>query len=341
MSSQQLRDAAQRGQASPPPKSFPAMLTAYKDQVAAALPRHMDPERMVRIGVTAYRQTPLLTRCDPASVFGAVIQSAQLGLEVGLLGEAYLVPFKTRRKDGGQWVETYECQLIPGYQGLMKLARNSGQIKDIYAHEVRENDEFELELGSERRLRHRPLMRHGFPAPDDERGEITGFYAVAVFKDGTFTFEAMNLESVLRIRDRSNGWKAAVAAAKRYSKENTSPWATDFVPMGCKTAIRKLCKSLPRSPELQSALSLDDDAQRGRRQNHALDSIIEGEYQPLPEAEQPEGDEPADDEPPASDAAPAEPSGDSPEGDDGTAEPPATAAKNGSASASQQSMSVE
>ena len=338
MSSQQLRDAAQRGQASPPPKSFPAMLTAYKDQVAAALPRHMDPERMVRIGVTAYRQTPLLTRCDPASVFGAVIQSAQLGLEVGLLGEAYLVPFKTRKKDGGQWVETYECQLIPGYQGLMKLARNSGQIKDIYAHEVRENDEFELELGSERRLRHRPLMRHGFPAPDDERGEITGFYAVAVFKDGTFTFEAMNLQSVERIRDRSNGWKAAVASAKRKGKENTSPWATDFVPMGCKTAIRKLCKSLPRSPELQSALSLDDDAQRGRRQNHALDSIIEGEYQPLPEGEQPDDDAP-DDEPPEDDAQAAAAGEDEPKGDGGGTAAAPPAATNGGAT--QQAMSVE
>jgi recombination protein RecT len=77
------------------------------------------------------------------------------------MGEAYLVPYK----------ET--CQLIPGYQGLMKLARNSGLVEDIYAHEVRAKDRFEMTLGLERDLIHEPLMVNGFPASDEERGGIT------------------------------------------------------------------------------------------------------------------------------------------------------------------------
>lgn len=65
----------------------------------------------------------------------------------------------------------------------MKLARQSGLVQDIYAHEVRLKDTFSLKLGLERDLRHEPLTAEGgFPASDEERGEMAGFYAVAVFK---------------------------------------------------------------------------------------------------------------------------------------------------------------
>ena len=115
-------------------KSFPAMLEKFKGEIARALPKHINPDRMARIALTAFRMTPKLAECDPRSIFAAVIQASQLGLEVGLMGEAYLVPF------GDQ------CQLIPGYTGLMKLARQSGLVQDIYAHEVRVNDKFTLKL---------------------------------------------------------------------------------------------------------------------------------------------------------------------------------------------------
>ena len=94
------------------PKDFPAMLEQYKGEIARALPKHMNPDRMMRIALTSFRMTPKLADCDPRSVFAAVIQYSQLGLEVGLMGEAHLVPF------GNQ------CQLIPGYTGLMKLAHH-------------------------------------------------------------------------------------------------------------------------------------------------------------------------------------------------------------------------
>jgi len=100
---------------------FPAMLAQFKGEIARALPKHLNPDRMTRTALTAFRLNPKLSETDPRSVFAAVIQACQLGLEVGLMGEAYLVPFGS------------QCQLIPGYQGLMKLARNSGFVQDIYA----------------------------------------------------------------------------------------------------------------------------------------------------------------------------------------------------------------
>ena len=242
---------------------FPAMLEQFKGEIARALPKHLSPDRMVRIALTAFRMNPKLAQTDPRSVFAAVIQSSQLGLEVGLMGEAHLVPF------GNQ------CQLIPGYQGLMKLARNSGIVQDIYGHEVRINDKFDIVLGLNRTLMHEPLKKNGFPASDEERGVIVGFYAVAVFKDGTRTFHALSKEQIEQVRDNSRGYQMA----KKYGKE--SPWDTHFVPMGLKTVIRRLCNLLPKSPELAMALALDEVTERGENQNIGITEAIEGSWAPI------------------------------------------------------------
>ena len=248
---------------------FPAMLEKFKGEIARALPKHLSPDRMARIALTAFRQTPKLAECDPRSVFAAVIQSSQLGLEVGLMGEAYLVPYKTT------------CQLIPGYQGLMKLARNTGQITDIYAHAVRANDTFDIVLGLGQTLTHEPLKHGGFPASEDERGDIVGFYAVAVFKDGSRTFQAMSRGQVDSIRDGSSGYQSA----KRFKKD--SPWDTHYEQMGLKTVIRRLCKYLPKSPELATVMAMDEAADKGQPQNININDAIEGTWTPAPDDEPP------------------------------------------------------
>lgn len=264
MTLQTLKNINRSGSVPAEASTFPAMLEKFKGEIARALPKHINPDRMARIALTAFRMTPKLGECDPRSVFAAVIQASQLGLEVGLMGEAHLVPF------GDQ------CQLIPGYTGLMKLARQSGLVQDIYAHEVRANDRFSLKLGLERSLEHEPLAGPGgFPASDEERGEVVGFYAVAVFKDGSRTFVAMSRKEVEKIRDNSRGYQAA----KRYKKE--SVWDSDFTAMGLKTAIRRLCKYLPKSPELATALALDAAADSGKGQNLDVNDVIEGNYVPI------------------------------------------------------------
>ena len=98
-----------------PPKDFPSMLKAFAPEIQRALPAHMNADRMTRIALTAFRQNPQLASCDPKSVFAAVIMSSQLGLEVGIQGQAYLVPYK------GQ------CQFIAGWQGLVDLVSRSGR----------------------------------------------------------------------------------------------------------------------------------------------------------------------------------------------------------------------
>jgi recombination protein RecT len=243
--------------------NFPALLERSKGEIARALPKHLDPDRIARIALTVFRTTPALHKCKPVSVLAAVIQASQLGLEIGQNGEAHLVPFKD------------ECQMIPGYLGLIKLARNSGMVKDVYAHEVYENDHFALRLGLDRHLEHEPLTaRGGFPASAKERGAVVGFYAVAVFKDGSNTFVAMGVDEINQIRDASRGYQAS----KRFGKQ--SPWDTDYVPMGKKTVIRALCKMLPKSSEMSVALGLDQAAEAGRSQGIKLQEAADGSYEP-------------------------------------------------------------
>ena len=79
MSFQALRNINRGGAAteSDKPKNFPAMLEQFKGEIARALPKHINPDRMARIALTAFRMTPKLGECDPRSVFAAVIQLAR------------------------------------------------------------------------------------------------------------------------------------------------------------------------------------------------------------------------------------------------------------------------
>ena len=76
-----------------------ASLEAMKGQFDLVLPKHITPERMVRIALNAIQNTPKLAECDQKSFLGAIMRSAQLGLEPdGVLGQAYLIPFWNNRK---------------------------------------------------------------------------------------------------------------------------------------------------------------------------------------------------------------------------------------------------
>ena len=95
-------------------------------RMAEVLPKHMDMNRMSRIALTTIRTNPKLLEC--AVPYGAVMQAVQLGLEPGLLGHCYILPYKR------------EATFIIGYKGMIDLARRSGHIQSILPHE---NDEFE------------------------------------------------------------------------------------------------------------------------------------------------------------------------------------------------------
>ncbi|AHG24369.1 RecT-like DNA pairing protein [Mycobacterium phage MichelleMyBell] len=200
------------------------LIERQKGEIARALPAHMNPDRMARIAVTVLRQTPALTRCSPESFLGALMTASQLGLEPGPLGESYFVPFGR------------EVTFVPGYRGLIKLARNSGLLVDIWAEIVYENDEFEYTLGLHRDLKHVPA--------GGDRGKPVYVYAAAQLKDGGTPFVVMTVAEVEAIRKRSKAGK-------------NGPWVTDWGPMAKKTAVKQLAKWLPLSAEFNTATVMD------------------------------------------------------------------------------------
>lgn len=168
--------------------------------------------------------------------------SAQLGLEPGPLGEAYLVPFGRK------------VTFIAGYRGLIKLAWQSGQVRTISAHVVREGDEFSFSYGLNPDLHHRPALR--------DRGVAVAAYAAATLTNGGSAFEVMALDEVERVRGRSQSSKAG-------------PWVTDWDEMARKTPLRRLAKWLPLSTTLLArAVQLDESTRTADQIAAPLDEAI-------------------------------------------------------------------
>lgn len=231
-----------------------AALERMQPQLKMALPKHLTPDRLVRVALTAVQNTPKLLECDRTSLYAAIMTCAQLGLEPdGVLGQAYLIPYGDK------------VQFIPGYKGLISLARNSGEVVSIGAHEVCERDEFRFAFGLREDLHHVPAR--------GDRGEITHFYAIARFRDGGHHWDVMTREEVDTIRDNSQGYRTA----KRFARNNVinSPWAQHYVEMGKKTAIRRIAKYLPLSVQKASAMADAYDAGRHARMDVHGDIVIE------------------------------------------------------------------
>lgn len=248
-----------------------AFFESQKSVLLDVLPKHVSADRMLKIALGAMRTTPKLMQCTTESLFGAIVQCSQLGLEPNTpLGHAYLIPFEKREKRGNQWVTAgTEVQIIFGYKGLIDLARRSGQIVSISAHEVYSKDHFTYQYGLDEKLEHRPAM--------GDRGEIIAFYAVAKLVGGGYAFEVMSRDQVDQIRDKA----AEKNRAKRDNAGNliiSGPWADHYSEMGRKTVLRRLFKYLPISIELATAVALDN---RAGAEPQDLGAVLNGDYQVL------------------------------------------------------------
>lgn len=212
---------------------------SVKEQIASALPKHVTPDRLARVALTTIRTTPTLLECTVPSLMSCIMQSAQLGLEPGLLGHCYFVPFNRKIKgSGGQpdrWVK--DVQFIIGYKGLLDLVRRTGNVKEIAAHPIYERDTFQVVYGYDSELRHVPAF--------GDRGQVVGFYAYAQTADGGRYCEVMSLSDVDAIRGRSKS-------------KDSGPWVSDYNEMGRKTVLRRLCKYLPISIEIADQIQDDE-----------------------------------------------------------------------------------
>lgn len=226
-------------------KTVRGLLEKIKPQIESALPRHITADRIVRVVINACTVNPELLMCDQRSLLRAVLQSSILGLEPNTpLGEAYLIPYNNRQKN------IKEVQLQAGYQGLMKLARNSGEVSAIESRIVYEKDIFEFEYGLHPKLIHKPVL-------NGDHGALTAVYCIVHFKnpDEKPYVEIMGREDIEKIKKSS-----------QTANKDWSPWKTHEAEMWRKSVIRRASKYIPRSIELVKAITLDDQAEIGEPQ---------------------------------------------------------------------------
>ncbi len=217
-----------------------ALLNTMKPQIAAALPKHLTVERMVRMAVTLFSKSESLQKCSIQSIVACVVQASELGLELtGPLGHAFMVPYS------GQ--ATFQI----GYKGFFELAFRSGKLSAWPMRVVFANDPFEVQYGSDQKIFHKPAK--------GERGDPIGYYSCLYMHDGGRDFDYLSVEDAEQHRDR---YSKAYQGAEKYGKTN-SPWHTNFDAMAMKTTVRSLAKRAPLSTELRAAASIDEYAEAG------------------------------------------------------------------------------
>ena len=217
------------------------LLSKMQGQIAKALPSVLTPERYTRMVMTALSTNPQLQSCTPESFLGAVMQAAQLGVEPNTpLGQAYLIPYKNKRKIGDKWYDVLECSFQLGYKGLLDLAYRSGEVSIVDAQAVHENDEFSYEYGLEPKLKFKPALK--------DRGPVIAYYAMFRTRQGGYNFTVMSKEDIVAFKDQYSQ-----AAGSKYS-----PWNTNFDAMAKKTVLKQVLKYAPLKSDFVKAVAADE-----------------------------------------------------------------------------------
>ena len=258
---------AKQGKPASGADSLAALVERMRGEIAKALPRHIQENgpRYARTAVTLIRSNPKLAVCSPVSFLSSLMTASSLGLDLNpALGQAYIVPRQRRIKTESGWDTVLEASFQIGYRGLLDLAMRSGKVASIDAQVVHERDKFEYELGAEPKLVHIPALA--------DRGAPVAYYAVARFTSGGWTACVLSREEVLE-------------HAKKFSQSYDSrggsfggPWQTDFDEMARKTALRRLLKYCPLSPEIAAAGIQDGSVHRDlsevQEEKDVLDLVV-------------------------------------------------------------------
>lgn len=203
--------------------------------IESLLPAHIKTETFARLAAVAIFNNPMLQDADQTSVINGLIMSAKDGLLCDGR-EAALVPFKT--KVNGQFIT--KAQYMPMVDGVLKRVRQSGQVKDIDAKAVFENDTFDFwsdEDGDH--FTHRPTLK--------EPGELIAVIAFAKMNDGSKHISLLRRWEIDRARETS-----------KQGNNEFGPWVKFFDRMACKTGLHRIARRLPNSSEILEMLERGD-----------------------------------------------------------------------------------
>lgn len=223
-------------------ETMETFLKRLAPEMQRAMPATMSGDRVARIALTLVRQSDLangaarLSECTPQSFAAALMTSVALGLEPGINGESYLIPYRDRRND------IVECQLQIGYQGMQKLAWQSPVMQGLGSGFVWPEDEFDYDMGMGTHLHHKPAKGIKRTAKDWP----SLFYAWATLKTGGRHIVVLDREEVKALRQGKEG------PDPRFKGGDPQHW------MSRKTCTKQLLKPLPKSVEAYWAIQVDE-----------------------------------------------------------------------------------
>lgn len=181
-------------------------------------------------------QNSLLANADPVSVYQAAAVAATLDLPLNQnLGFAYIVPYKSKQKDGS-YKDVAQFQM--GYKGFIQLAQRSGQFKTIASAPIYEGQLIEQN----------PLTGYQFDFSQKKSEIVIGYAAYFQLING---FEKTLFMSVDELKKHG-------AKFSQTFKKGFGLWKDDFDSMAQKTVIKLLLsKFAPLSVEMQQAVVTD------------------------------------------------------------------------------------
>ena len=242
MSAQELKAVATGDKKLSPVAAFSSFMDKLKPQMALALPKHLTADRMTRLALTAFSTSEALQRCTTKSIAASIMTAGQLGLEPGVNGAGFLVPYGTT------------CTFVPGWKGLVDLVSRSGR-GTVFTGVIFKDQEYTFIDGAKR-----DLIIHNETDLDDPE-DITHAYAIGWVKDATMPIiELWRVSKLKKHRDK-------------YNKQGVKHYSFSDWEMYCrKIPLLQVIKYMPCSIDVANAVALSDAADRG----HA--ATIEGGF---------------------------------------------------------------
>lgn len=217
------------------PKKMNSALQKKRDEIAKSLPDRLDPDRFIKVALRSITKNEDLQRCSPESLYLAVLESGQLGLQPDGR-EAAIIRY-------GEHAE-----LQPMVQGIINLMLRSPGVQKVESRVVREGDHFEYNYGLNPTLDHKPR------ATGSEGRELTHAYATCWRQGAGPTFEVMDREELEKARQQSKA-------------PNSPAWRQWTSEMYRKVVLKRLSKYVDLSPEATRAIETDHWTNGGEELN--------------------------------------------------------------------------
>jgi phage RecT family recombinase len=213
---------------------FSNTIVNYKNTIGKFLnPRYgITPEDFIETCIRAVKENPKLLQCDPKSLFGAVLLSAEVGLKPNTsLQHSFIIPYKGQAK----------FQI--GYKGLIEIMYRNPRVKKIDAHAVFENDIFNYGYGLQPFLNHTPARK--------DKGKLECVYASCLV-DNEPIFVVVEKAELDAIRNISQ------TIDSKFSPYNNGTDVHNW--MEIKAGIKALSKLIPTSNNIEMAKAVEYDS---------------------------------------------------------------------------------